>query len=682
MLAEVARRRSPWLRSLVAAQRLSRPLQVQATARPLKEDEEEVATDKRPVHGGRRLSGLESEKLNFHLQPHMRSGEESPPTRLNNPTTERRGQYPTDSSAGQFQWLIASKTPAEKDLTRAKKSLHKIAKDLADPRKAVNRETGFQQFRRQLKAATGKLDRMLAAMRQRKDFAQVEAVAYVYEEVFPQFVGQRKHWTIISEHYAWALNCQKRFQDVVDKFSSCYSNQEDEEKSKDGLSLLTPRLAQSIFVALGHQRDATGALQLLATMHRHSIHASKISYFHVLNAMLHDESFTDFECVMQICEEMLQLPGEIVPLSMLPVVMMTAAACGESERAMQLYSHPPDMQMSVFTEFRFEICLQQLNHLEEDVMLMQMYRNLMESREASRGLKERVSKYLFRKRLELVTAETRNKRLSEACAFLEIMNQHKILASHRAIHPLLRALLFDSSDSNYTDGDDQQDEFRVDCAEDLHSFFSRFPYSLKWNEFTLCEAIIAGLHTHRTEVVNDLFVFALDKGTAIKYAALEQVVVYYYREGLVKDFARVSDMVHALRLNKHIPLGIAVTEVGMAANLRLSRYKEVVMLFEDFSSLDGERKRVLTRRFMLKTVLSAYKHLGRTDEAMAIQELLHQNYEARLDERERFEGEEEAEEESGLDEESADEIQLPGVDDNDSDEVGEQERVALQRFKC
>ncbi|KAG1693883.1 hypothetical protein DVH05_022803 [Phytophthora capsici] len=666
MLAEVARRRSPWLRSLAAARRLSQSLQVQATARPLKEDEGEEARDKRI---GRRSSGGDSGSLNFH----PKSTGDTAIARMNSLTADRRVQYQQnamDSSPGQFQWLIGSKPPAEKDLIRARKSLHKIAKDLADPRKAVDRETGFQLFRRQLKAATGKLDRMLAAMRQRKDFAQVEAVAYVFEEVFPQFVGQRKHWTIISEHYAWALNCQKRFQDVVDKFSSCYREQEDETKGKDGLSLLTPRLAQSIFVALGHQRDATGALQLLATMHRRNIHASKISYFHVLNAMLHDESFTDFECVMQICEEMLQLPGEIVPLSLLPVVMMTAAACGESERAMQLYSHPPDMPMSVFTEFRFEICLQQLNHLGQDAMLMHMYRNLMESQKASRGLKERVSKYLFRKRLEIATVETRSQRLGEACAFLEVMNQHKILASHRAIHPLLRALLFDSSDSNC-------DEFRVESAEDLHSFFSRFPHSLKWNEFTLCEAIIAGLHTHRTEVVNDLFVFALDKGTAIKYAALEQVVVHYYREGLVKDLARVSDMVQALRLNKHIPLGIAVTEVGMAANLRLSRYKEVVMLFEDFSSLDGERKRVLTRRFMLKTVLSAYKHLGRTDEAMAIQELLHQNYGSRLDECERVDGEDDEE----IDEESAAVLQLPVVDDNDSDDVGEQERVALERFK-
>ncbi|KAK1934431.1 hypothetical protein P3T76_011040 [Phytophthora citrophthora] len=675
MLAEAARRRTPWLRSLAAARRLSRSLQVEATAHPLKEDEGEAATDKRLVHGERRSSGGDSGSLNFH--PSSRG--DTAIKRMDNITRDRRDQYQrqaTDLSTGEFQWLIASKTPAEKDLNRARKSLQKIAKDLADPRKAVERETGFQQFRRQLKAATGKLDRMLAAMRQRKDFAQVEAVAYVYEEVFPQFVGQRKHWTVISEHYAWALNYQKRFQDVVNKFSSCYTSQEDEENSKDGHGLLTPRLAQSIFVALGHQRDATGALQLLATMHNRNIHASKISYFHVLNAMLHDESFTDFECVMEICEEMLQLPGEIVPLSLLPVVMMTAAVCGQSERAMQLYSHPPDMQMSIFTEFRFEICLQQLNHLGQDGMLMHMYHNLMESREASRGLKERVSKYLFRKRLELATVETRNKRLGEACAFLEVMNQHKILASHRAIHPLLRTLLFDASDSNCTGGD----EFRVECAEDLHTFFSRFPHSLKWNEFTLCEAIIAGLHTHRTEVVNDLFVFALDKGTAIKYAALEQVVVHYYREGLVKDLARVSDMVQALRLNKHIPLGIAVTEVGMAANLRLSRYKEVVMLFEDFSSLDGERKRVLTRRFMLKTVLSAYKHLGRTDEAMAIQELLHQNYWTRLDEHEEID-EEETEDERELDEESADEIQLPAVDDNDSDEVGEQERTALERFK-
>ncbi|GMF47350.1 unnamed protein product [Phytophthora fragariaefolia] len=524
---------------------------------------------------------------------------------------------------------------------------------------------------------------MLYAMRQRRDYAQVEAVAFVWEEEFPHFAGQQKHWTVISEHYALALNNQQRFQELVDKFSSCFREQEEPKRAAEGVSLLTPRLAQSIFVALGHLRDASGALQLLDTMRRHGVHVTKVSYFHVLNALLHDESFTDFESIMQICEEIVTtLPGEIVPLSLLPMIMMTAAACGVSERAMKFYSHPPDMPMSPFTEFRFEICLQQLNHLGEDAMLMEVYRNLMLSSEASRDLKERVSKYLFRKRLALTTADTRDERLSVACEILEIMNEHRISVSHHAIYPLLRVLLLDASleDDASNSQDDEQVHHRVECAKDLRNFFSQYAHSLEWNAFALCESIVAGVRAHRADLVDDLFVYALDKGMPIKYAALEQVVVYYYRLGLIDDFERVSDIVRALRLNRHIPLGIAVTEIGMAANLRLHRYEEVTMLFEDFSTLDGERRRVIKRRFMLKTVLDAYKRLGRADEALAIQALLSQTHGTLLDGNE-CNQQEEANEGFALgeyDEEHTD-GNVEGNDTN-SDEVEEKERLSLHRF--
>ncbi|EGZ25103.1 hypothetical protein PHYSODRAFT_486464 [Phytophthora sojae] len=598
-----------------------------------------------------------------------------------------------DAEAGEFPALIASRSPAEKDVQRARESLQKLARDLADPRAASARETGFQRARRQLKAATGKLDRMLYAMRQRRDFEQVEAVAFVWEEEFPHFAGQQKHWSVISEHYALALNYQQRFQEVVDKFVVCFREQGDPKRAAEAVSLLTPRLAQSIFVALGHLRDASGALQLLDSMRRRGVHVTKVSYFHVLNALLHDERFTDFETVMQLCEEMVTaLPGEIVPLSLLPTVMMTAAACGESERAMKLYSHPPDMHMSVFTEFRFDICLQQLNHLGEDAMLMEMYRSLMRSSRASRDLKERVSKYLFRKRLAFTTPENRDERLSVACEILEIMNQHEIPVSHHAVFPLLRTLLLEPEPASYKNKnasiknkDDQADErvpVKVECAEDIHNFFSRYAPSLEWNVFALCEAIVAGVRTHRADVVDDLFVYALDRGMPIKYAALEQVVVYYYKLGLLDDFERVSDIVHALRLNRHIPLGISVTEIGMAANLRLHRYEEVVLLFEDFSALDGERKRTLRRRFMLKTVLDAYKRLGRTDEALAIQALMKQTHNSLLDEGRcsQEEEDEEAKEEIALDERDGECTEEDVGHDSDSDEVGEKELLSLKRF--
>ncbi|CAI5723739.1 unnamed protein product [Peronospora destructor] len=690
MLAEVARR-SSWLRLVATARYQSRPLQIHATACTQEEanKKEGVKGKRSQVDGRRSPRSNESKSLDFDLL--LSSGINKSAAAVEKrklAVEQQKGQKHVkllaDAHVGKFFSLIVSNSefPADKDTERARTSLQKLAKELADPRAAVARESGFQRARRQLKAATGKLDRMLYAMQQRRDFNQVEAVAFVWEEEMPQFVGQRKHWSVICEHYALALNYQQRFQHVVDKFANCiYQENGDDTKSTKGV--LTPRLAQSIFVALGHLRDAAGALQLLKTMECHDVHVTKVSYFHLLNALLYDERFTDFERVMQICEEIVtKLPGEIVPLSLLPMIMMTAAARGESERAMKFYSHPPDMPMSTFTEFRFEICLQQLNHLGEDAMLMEMYRNLMVSVQASRDLKERVSKYLFRTRVALTTAATRHERLSIACEILEIMNQHKMRVSHHAIYPLLRALLIDplSQSGGGGNGDDRHDEQvqnRVQCAEDLYKFFARYSHSLEWNAFALCEAVVAGVRADRADLVDDLFVYALDSGMSIKYAALEQMVVYYYRLGLINDLERVSDMVRALRLNKHIPLGIAVTEIGMAANLRLHRYDEVIILFEDFSSLDGEQRRVLQRRFMLKTVLKAYIHLGRGDEALAIQALLNETHGTLLDGSEDIK-EDEVKAEIRLDEESADKNEL--IDDSSCDQVGELERLSLCRF--
>ncbi|KAE9337073.1 hypothetical protein PF008_g12717 [Phytophthora fragariae] len=636
MLAEVARRRSSWLRSLATARRLSRPLQT--NARPQEDDEEEAADGgvKRPLGRGRPAPQHFNLLLPQHAEPSPLSGGPSNAiaaaskdlaTKETGEETEPQVTLQAAADAGEFPALIASGSPAAKDVQRARESLQKLARDLADPRAAVARESGYQRARRQLKATTGKLDRMLYAMRTRRDFEQVEAVAFVWEEEFPHFAGQQKHWSVISEHYALALNHQQRFQEVVDKFSSCFREQEGRERVAEAVGLLTPRLAQAIYVALGHLRDASGTLQLLDTMRRRGLHVTKVSYFHVLNALLHDESFTGFETVMQICEEIVTaLPGEIVPLSLLPMVMMTAAACGESERAMKFYSHPPDMSMSVFTEFRFEICLQQLNDLGEDAMLMEMYRNLMQSSQASRDVKERVSKYLLRKRVALSTTDTRDKRLK----------------NHRVTKVMTATMTKTTS------------EFTLKCGvQQISTTFSR------------------------------------DRSMPIKYAALEQVVVYYYKLGLIDDYERVSDIVHALRLNKHVPLGIAVTEIGMAANLRLHRYEEVIMLFEDFSALDGERRRVLQRQLMLKTALDAYKCLGRGDEALAIHALLKQNYGSLLDGRQWGEAKKEIAlskrgetciDEKESDDSNSDEVGEMESDDSNSDEVDEKERLSLSRF--
>ncbi|KAI9923236.1 hypothetical protein PsorP6_001251 [Peronosclerospora sorghi] len=641
MLAKVAHQQSSWMRSLTKVRQLSRPLQIHAPVLSREVKDEVGWTETRNTLQA--TASNESQSLIFQQTSNSVDKKIRVMDQLRGRNREdEQVKLQADADAGEFLSVIAtSKSPPRKDLDRARISLMQLERDLADPRAAIPGESGFQKARRQLKALTGKLDRMLYDLRQQQDFAQVEAVAFMWEEVFPQFAGQRKHWSVICEHYALALNSQQKFHEVVDKFSGCYQKTEDSRPTDTEISLLTPRLAQSILVALGHLRDAAQALQLLTIMKRHNVQVTKVSYFHVLNALLHDERFTDFEVVLHICEEMvIKLPGEIVPLSLLPLIMMTAAACGESERAMKLYSHPPDSPISSFTEFRFEICLQQLVHLREYAMLMEIYRNLMLSTQASRDFKTRVSKYLFRTSVELATGENRDENLALACKILEIMNQHKIYANHRAIYPLLYALLMKPSD--YWSDDDHEtinrSRFAVRCAKDLQDFFSTYPHSLEWNTFTLCESIVAGVRADRVDVVDELFVHALDSGMPIKYAALEQMVVYFYRLGLVNDIERVSSMVRALRLNKHIHLGIAVTEIGMAANLRLRRYEEVVMLFEDFSCLDGDQRRVLQRKFMLKTVLEAYTNLGRAEDAMTIRSLLNEMHDDVVDKSEDIEG--------------------------------------------
>ncbi|TDH72919.1 hypothetical protein CCR75_005501 [Bremia lactucae] len=626
MLAEVACR---WLGSLPRAQRLSRPLQLHVFSKPQEDKDGAVWLKPRSVsYAANNTHEDEPRSQNVHLSLHKSTSDDlmavAERSCNENLSVAQDLTLPADSEMVKFKSLVLSGSVSKEDMDRARKSLQTLKEDLENPRAAVLNEIAFQRVRRQLKAATGKLDRMLYAMRQRRDYAQVEAVLSVWEEEFPQFSSQSKHWSVLSEHYALALNNQQRFEDVVNKFSNYLTENDEESLTEKCLSVLTPRLAQSIFVALGHLRDGFGVLRLLDTMQRHDVHVTKVSYFHVLNALLHDQNFTDFEKVLQLCEEMTtNLPGENVPLSLLPMIMMTAAACGESERAMKLYNHPPDLPMTSFTENRFEMCLQQLNRLGEDSMLMEMYRNLLLSAHATRGVKDRVSKYLFKVRV----AETSNKDFCVAWEILRLMNLHKILVSHHAIYPLMYKLfsgplILGSIDGGVTIENGGDVPARIESADDLCNFFERFSCSLMWNEFALCEAIIAGVRADRAGLVDSLCVYALENNMPIKYAALEQVVVYYYRLGFVNDFERVSTMVRALRLNKDIPVGIAVTEVGMAANFRLNRYDEVIMLFEDFASIDGERRRALKRPFMLQTALNAYKHLGRGDEAMAIQELL------------------------------------------------------------
>ena len=45
---------------------------------------------------------------------------------------------------------------------------------------------------------------------------------FMYEEESPQYSDLRKHWFVICEHNALALNYEKRFQDFVDEFCVFY----------------------------------------------------------------------------------------------------------------------------------------------------------------------------------------------------------------------------------------------------------------------------------------------------------------------------------------------------------------------------------------------------------------------------------------------------------------------------
>lgn len=486
-------------------------------------------------------------------------------------------------------------------------------------------ESARQQLRRQQKAVTRHLDKLLWSLRQKRDYVEVEAVAHVWEEAFPQFAGVPRHCKVICEHLALTLNQQKRFREVVDNF---WVNQLAHVGDQDAAGainsvLMSPVLSAAIFVACGHLGESLRALELHNLLQKRDISISKVSYFHLLNSLLKDPDFCDCDRVLQICEELTTvLPGDKVPLSLLPSIIMMATQYGELDRAMSLYAHPRNAPMSSYTEFRLEICAQTLwehNHGDE---MIQLYRGVMNSATASRDVKERLSKGLLRKVVTDATVENRTDRLDMAHEIMEVMNEHSVAASPQVITPLLHALLLSG-------GEDE-----IKNAAGLRDFFGLYTKVLEWNAYAVGEAVIMCVHCKRVQMVDDLVVYALDRAIPIKYAALETVVAFYFKLGMMGDLERVADIVRALRLNKHIPLGIAVTEIGMSANIRLGRYEEVIHLFEDFVASDGERKRILNRRFILKSARTAYAVLRRTDEANALQKLLNESYTGLLEEEE------------------------------------------------
>lgn len=460
---------------------------------------------------------------------------------------------------------------------------------------------------------TGPLDKLLYRWRLRKQFASIEAVALVWEDVFPQFATNLRHRTIICENYAHGLNHVQRFQVVIDTLLTQQLTVEADGTvvTNPATLVLSAHLAESIWFACGHVGDTTSALRLLAVMRANNVRMTNVAYFHLLHTLLKDEANVELDTVLQLCEELVQTLNGVVPVSLLPTVLRLAAERDELDRAMRVYQHDPDAAMSSYTEFRFEICLQTLCDRGYLSAMLEVYANVMASRTATRGLKERLSKCLLLKCVHDREGEHRDLMVETALVVAKTMEEHRIASSHQCVFPLLRTLL---------------ETGRVQTIEDVTAFFSAHAHVIELNAFSLCEAVIACVYCKEAQLVDGLLAHALDTNISIKYAALESVVAFYYKLGMLGDLEKVSDIVRALRLNKHIPLGIAVTEIGMSSNFRLGRFDEVVHLFEDFAAMDGDRKRVLKRRLMLKSALNAYAALDRLDESNAIRALLRSSY--------------------------------------------------------
>lgn len=474
-------------------------------------------------------------------------------------------------------------------------------------------ESEYQKHKRLQKAMSGPLDKLLYRLRQRKEFAQIEAIAFVWEEVFPQLASNRRHRAIICENYAHGLNHRQRFEDVVDRFftKQLTVDADGEVVANPKTLILSAHLAESIWLACGHLADSASALRLLDVVRANNVRITNVGYFHLINTLLKDEDNVELTTVLQLCEKVVfDLKGTIA-MSLLPTVIKLAAEHGELDRAMRVYQHHPDAPMDSFTEFRFEICLQTLCDHGYVSAMLEVYKNVMASKTATHGLKERVSKSLLLRCLKDRKAEHHGTVVEVALSLMETMEAHRIATNHHCVFPLIRTLLQTG---------------RIKNVADLTAFFSSHAHVIEWNSFSICEAVIACVYCKEVQMVDELFVHALDNNIPIKYAALERVISFYYKLGMLGDLEKVADIIRALRLNKHIPLGIAVTEIGMASNLRLGRFQEVIHLFEDFSAMDGERKRILNRRLMLKSALKAYAALNRLDESNAIRALLRNSY--------------------------------------------------------
>ncbi|GLE05924.1 hypothetical protein PINS_up015135 [Pythium insidiosum] len=507
-------------------------------------------------------------------------------------------------------------------------------------------ETPRERQRRLQKALTGRLDRLLRELRTKQRFAEIQGMTFLWDDVFPQYAHNHKHWTVLCSHYAVALNRQQRFADVIDRFVTRWatspvvtdrdaSGSQSQPQPQPRDLIFSAAIAESVFLACSHERDAETALRVHRVARERKLALPSTAYFHLLHTLIRFDGAQYFDQIVSLCEELVNEPYDppgpgrrrprsppsieqsqphhhhhhhhyrAVPVSLWPRILALAADRGELHRVMPLYSHPPTTPMDQSTEYHFDVALLTLWRVGRVEELFVVLDGVLNSTRASREMKTRVCKALLRKVLDDSLASGAALETTER--LLTRMQEHAIPMSHKAMAPMLAVLL-------------QRDD--VVTLRDCRAWFKRFDQVMRWNAFAVCELALACVRFERRALVDELLHHALDNDIPIKYAAIESVIAMYYRCGNRRSLENVSGIIRALRLNKHMPLGLSVTEIGMMCNVKLGRPQEAVHLFEDFVAVDGDRKRILSRRPMLVAAKEAYAALRRHDEANAMRMLL------------------------------------------------------------
>lgn len=474
--------------------------------------------------------------------------------------------------------------------------------------------TEYQRLKGIQKAMTRRLDALLSSYQRRGAWEHIEAAVVLWDDAFPQFQANSTHHRVLIEYYGRMLNKQRRFEEVMEQLYVPLC-----KRRSENMLLSSSHIAEAILVACGHLRASSAALEVYSAMKQERIPLSMSAYFHLLNSLVNDETFREPSVIFGICKEAYLNRSLPLPFSLMPSVLTLAAKRSQLDQMMPLVRFPGEQQGALMrkpnhmAEFRLEVCLQSLWELGYFQETLHIYHMLMHSPHCSRAVKERLSKFLLRSTLS-DHRRSAYQNDQESCDWkawtdgvLVAMNTAKIQANYKSVSHLVPCLV---------------EEEQVQSAEEMRRFFNKYPNVLEWNACVVSDAVVACVRARKPELVDEFIVLGLDQGMALRYTALESVIAFYYKIGMLPSYTKVADMVAALRKNKHIPLGIGVTEIGMIVNARLQRYDEVIRLFEDFARLDEKRKRILERRIILKTALEAYTALQRVDEVHAVQRLL------------------------------------------------------------